>query len=155
VPQRVAGRDVEVPGGAPGDAAGEGDRRQHHESERHAGRAGHFAPVLEEGGVVDGVLGALEVGEDVVVLAVGEGSSLAHPCQRRRDSWSGDGRGGQRSVARWSAMRPIASVSTSVSGRVTSRKWSGSNQLKPVPWVTRIFFDRSRSMTNSSSSSMW
>ena len=61
---------------------------------------------------------------------------------------------GQRIVARKSPIRPIASSSTDASGSVTRRKWSGSNQLKPVPWVTRIFFARSRSITNCWSSSI-
>ena len=73
----------------------------------------------------------------------------SHAANRRPRSASSEP---QRWVARKSPMRPIASVSTSRSGRVTSRKWSGSNQLKPVPWVTRIFLARSRSITNCSSS---
>src|SRR5699024_7155248 len=59
-----------------------------------------------------------------------------------------------RLASRNSAIRPIASVSTSSSGSATRRKWSGSGQLKPVPWVTRIFFARNSSMTKASSSSM-
>src|SRR5690606_2544942 len=56
---------------------------------------------------------------------------------------------GQRRVARNSAIRPMASSRISASGSVTIRKWSGRTQLKPVPWVTRIFLARSRSSTNS------
>jgi hypothetical protein len=44
-----------------------------------------------------------------------------------------------RNVSRYSEIRPIASVSISTSGRATNRKWSGSNQLNPRPWVTSSF----------------
>ena len=90
----------------------------------------------------------LELGADdqalAVPFAIGYRDSRAKSGEARHRKLSGVAEG----LSRKSAIRPMASVEDVDVGERHEPEVVWANQLKPVPWVTRIFLARSSSSTN-------